>query len=166
MSHSLFELSAHYQQIMAAIMMSEEISEETMQQLEQINDSLEGKVLNYTSIIKSLEAKARNINEAVEGMLKRAESLTKSAERLKETVKQEMAKCDKKKIENEFHAITLVQNNPRVEYSNRDLLPKEYWRCKVKEIVEPDTVNIAKLLKEGAQIPGCYLVRDMRVAIR
>lgn len=163
---SLFELSAQYQQIMNNIMLNDEISDETMQSLESVNDSLEQKVLNYTSIIKSLECKAHNIEEAIAKMNHRALMLNKGAERLKEIIKVEMQKCDKPKIENEYHEVLLVKNNPRVEFSDKNIIPAEYWRHKVKETLEPDTQAISKALKENVQIPGAYLVRDMRVTIR
>ena len=137
-----------------------------MIELESVSGSLEEKVLNYTSISKSLNSKAKGILEAIEGMKKRAENLLKGAERLENDIKSEMEKCDKKKIENEFHSLTLIQNNPRVEISNKELLPNQYWRHKVKETIEPDTAAISKALKENIQIPGAYLVRDMRLAIR
>ena len=113
-----------------------------------------------------MEAKAKGIKEAMERMEKRIESLTKGADRLKESIKTEMKVCNKKKIENEYHEVLLIQNNPRVEYLDKSLVPNEYWRLKVKETKELDTSLISKLLKEGVIIPGAYLERDMRVAIR
>ncbi len=164
--NNLFQLSSHYQRLMDKINNIEEIDTDLMDDLENINDSLENKILNYASIIKELEAKADAIKKAILSMEKRVESLTKGAERLTEFVKNEMKNCDKKKIENEYHHLALVKNNPKVEYIDKSILPREYWRHKIKEIIEPDTTAISKALKEGISIPGAILIQDVRLTIR
>lgn len=163
---NLFELSSQYQALMQNIMDNEEISDDTMSSLELINDSLENKILNYTAIIKSLRAQEKSIDEAMQEMSKRALSLEKKAERMEKVIKEEIEKCDKKKIENAYHEVRLMLNNPRVEYTDRTIVPKEFWRHKIKETLEPDTTLILKVLKAGREIPGAYLVRDTRLSIR
>lgn len=163
---NLFELSSQYQALMQTVMDSEELSDDVMSSLETINDSLENKILNYTAIVKSINAKAKSIREAMENMEKRAVSLEKASERMEQAIKQEMEKCNKEKIENAYHQVRLMLNNPRVEYTDRNAVPKEFWRHKIKETLEPDTSLISKSLKEGIEIPGAYLVRDTRLSIR
>ncbi len=77
-----------------------------------------------------------------------------------------MEECNKEKIENSYHQVRLMLNNPRVEWSDKSIVPKEFWRHKVKETLEPDTAMINKALKEGIEVPGAYLVRDTRLSIR
>lgn len=163
---NIFELSSQYQVLMDRINERDEIDDELMEALLLVNDDLENKVLNYAAIIKSMEAKAKAIDQAVDNMLKRQSSLTKSAERLKETVKHEMQKCEKKKIENAYHQAKLVQNNPKVQFSDKTLIPEPYWRKKIQEIVEPNTIMISKALKENIEVPGAFLVKDQRLEIR
>ena len=164
--NNLFELSVQYQRLMDQINEADEISDELMQSLLQVNDDLESKILNYAAIIKSMEAKAEAIEHAIENMMKRGQSIAKSAQRLREAAKLEMQKCEKKKIENEYHQAKLVQNNPKVHYSDKTLIPDAYWRKKIQEIVEPNTLLISKALKENIDVPGAFLVKDQRLEIR
>lgn len=164
--NSLFSLSSNYQQLMNQIMDSDDISSEVLTALENISDSLDNKVLNYASIIKNIEAKALSIRHAVEEMDKRAASLEKSAERLRETVKTEMTKCEKDKIENDYHAIKLKVNNPKVHYIDESLIPPQFIRKIIKEVEQPNGMLILKSLKDNISIPGVEMVRDTRLEIR
>lgn len=163
---NLFELSSQYQSLMQNIMDSDELSDDLIQSIELINDSMDNKILNYTSIIKSINAKAKCIAEAVEIMENRYDKLVKSADRLQETIKKEMSLCDKNKVENAYHEVKLLINNPRVEYIDKNIIPKKFWKHTIKEILEPDTSLISKSLKDGIEIPGAQLVRDTRLSIR
>lgn len=163
---NIYQLSAEYQRIMNIIEETDEINDELMQALIQVNDDIESKVLNYASMIKSLEAKANAIEEAMVSMAKRRTRILASVNRLKETVKTEMQKCEKKKIENEYHVAKLVQNNPKVQFSDKNLIPEGYWRKHIKEIVEPNTLLISKALKENIEVPGAFLVQEQRLEIR
>jgi len=163
---NIFSLSAQYQDLMQQVMDSEEISDDLMSSLESVNDSLENKILNYTSILKSLRSQEKSIEEAMQEMSKRVIELSKKSEVMEGKIKKAMEQCNKEKIENAYHQIRLMLNNPRVEYSDRNCVPKEFWGHKVKETVEPDTSMISKALKEGIEVPGAYLVRDTRLSIR
>jgi SMC interacting uncharacterized protein involved in chromosome segregation len=145
---------------------SEELSNEILDSIQNISDSLENKILNYASIIKTIEAKASSIRHAVEEMIKRAESLENSAERLRESVKSEMTKCQKDKIENDYHEIKLKMNNPKVDYLDRDLIPPEFIRKKIKSIEEPNAILILKALKDNIYVPGVRMIRESRLEIR
>lgn len=163
--NSLFDLSSNYQRIMDVIMENDVLSEEVLKELELLSDSLEEKLLNYASIIKTIEAKADAIKAATEKMLKRYDSLEKSAERLKETVKQEMLKCNKKNIENDYHELNIKFNNPKVNVVDQTIIPQQYFRKIVKEVTEINKSLIAKSLKDNIVIPGVSLVRDCRLEI-
>lgn len=163
---NLFELSAQYKSLMDEVMDSEELSSELIESLESINDSLENKVFNYTAMVKSLRAKAKSIDDVVNDMMKRYGNLMKSAEYFENQIRISMDVAKKDKIENEYHEVKLILNNARVAYNDREIVPKEFWRHKIKEVLEPDTSMISKALKEGIEVPGAYLVRDTRLSIR
>jgi hypothetical protein len=164
--NNLFSLSAQYQQLMDRVNEADEISDELMQAIEDTSDSLENKVLNYTAMIKEIEAKAKAIEDAMHAMSKRAVSLIKASDRLKESVKQEMEHCEKKKIQNEYHSVSLILNNPKVNYTDKALIPTEYMRRKITEIVEPNGNMILQALKENITVPGANMVREHRLQIR
>lgn len=163
---TIFELSSQYQAIMDRINEIDEIDDNLMDLLISINDDLETKILNYAAIIKEIEAKAEAIAKAMANMEKRFHSLDKSAERLRQVVKYEMQKCEKKKVENAYHQARLVQNNPKVCFTDKSLIPDEFLRKKIQEIVEPNTSLISKALKENVEVPGAFLVKEQRLEIR
>lgn len=164
--NSLFSLSSNYQQLMSQIMDSDDLSAEILDSLKNISDSLDNKILNYASIVKTIEAKSTSIRHAMEDMEKRAISLEKSAERLRESMKVEMQKCDKQAVENDYHAIKLKINNPKVNVIDEDVIPQEYYRKYIKEVTELNKILIVKCLKDNITIPGVSLVRDSRLEIR
>ncbi len=110
--------------------------------------------------------KNKSIDEAMQEMSKRVIALAKQSAWLEQQIKKAMEACNKEKIENSYHQVRLMLNNPRVEWSDKSIVPKEFWRHKVKETLEPDTAMINKALKEGIEVPGAYLVRDTRLSIR
>jgi DNA gyrase/topoisomerase IV subunit A len=151
---------------MNQIMDSDDLSCEVLDALENINDSLENKILNYASIIKTIEAKSQSISNAIDDMIKRADSLNKSAECLRDMVKTEMTKCEKNKVENDYHEVKLKLNNPKVDYLDMDLIPSEFMRKKIKSIEEPNAILILKALKDNVYVPGVRMVRESRLEIR
>jgi hypothetical protein len=144
----------------------EEIDHDTLQGLEEINDSLENKILNYTSIIKNMDYKIKSFDDAILSIEKRKISLENASKRMKEIVKFEMERCNKKKIENNYHEISLVLNNPKVVIVNECSIPEEYMRHKVKETIEPDKEAISKALKDGINVPGTIISRETRISIK
>lgn len=163
--HNLFSLSAKYQSLMNTINENDEITNDVMDELLSVNDSIDQKVLNYTAIIKSLDAKADAIKHAMELMEKRKKSLNNSANRLKVIVKIEMEKCDKRNIENEYHRASLKLSIPKVILDDESVLPSEYFRKKIVEKVEANLIKISKALKENIQVPGAHLVQGYRLEI-
>lgn len=164
--NSLFELSAQYQLLMDEVMSKDDLSSEILEALENINDSLDNKILNYASIVKTIEAKSTSIRHAMEEMEKRAISLEKSAERLREAMKVEMMKCDKAAVENDYHAVKLKLNNPKVHYIDESLIPQQFIRKIIKEVEQPNGMLILKSLKDNISIPGVEMVRESRLEIR
>ena len=55
---NIFELSNEFQKIMDKINAQDYIDEALMEELMAVNDDFENKILNYASIIKSIESKA------------------------------------------------------------------------------------------------------------
>lgn len=164
--NSIFNLSSTYQMLMDELESIEEIDESFLKSLESINDSLENKILSYASIIKDLESKSRSINDAIKSMQQRVNKIINKSEFLKKILKEEMEKCNKNKIDNEYHEVSISLNNPKVKYLDESLIPDKYLRHKIKEITEPDTIEISKALKNGVSIPGAVLIIETRINIK
>lgn len=162
---NLFELSSQYQALMDKVSKTDEISDELMNSLESVSDSFESKALKYASIVKMRQDKLRTVKLKIDMLTKIYNSLFKSILKIESTIKNEMQSCGKKKIENKYHEVKLIFNPPRVEYIDHNIIPDQYLRTRIKEIIEPDAISISKALKEGLKVPGAYLVRDIRVQI-
>lgn len=163
---NLYELSAKYQQLLNLALAENELSDEMLNQLNTTEENFDEKILAYTSIVKELEAKIDGFKKAIESIEKRAASCINNMEYMKERIKTEMQNCNKKRIENDYHDVKLVLNNPKVDYTDKSLIPEQFIRHQIKEIIEPATSEILKFLKEGNEIPGARLVRETRLAIR
>ena len=165
MSQSLFALSAQYQRLLDIVMTSDELSEEVMNELNAIHDSTEDKVLQYASIIKTMELQAESISKATEDMFKRAARLIKNAESMRQTVKKEMEACKLEKLSNNYHELTIRLNNPKVDENiDEKVLPDTYIKCKMQRSI--DKATLLRDLKMGIVVAGARMVRETRLQIR
>lgn len=163
---NIYQLSVNYQRLMDKVLEAEELSPELMNEVEFISDSLEDKLLNYTSIIKMLEAQADSICKECNKMEERAMKIENRASQLKELVRLQMIDCAKEKIENDYHEIKIMVNNPRTDIFDEQAIPNDYWKEKVKTTIDIDRIKIANDIKNGILVPGAKLVRDLRLQIK
>ena len=135
--------------------------EELMVQYDSLQLQRDEKAENICCFIKNLKADAAAIKEEAKKLTARA----KAAENKAEHLEQYLGFC--------LHGEKL--NTPRASVSYRRsqfveveegatrFLPDEYIRIKDPE---PDKVAIKAALKEGKELPGCYLVDKVSMIIK
>ena len=163
---NLYQLSASYQRLMASILEADELTPEVLSEIEFAHDSLEKKILNYTSIVKTLESEAEAISYRVDEMERRQNKLLEKASKMREAIKSEMLSCNRDKIENEYHSVKTRLNPCKVEFSDRNLLPPRFIKEKITTTNEPDKVLILEELKRDKHVPGAYMTRSSRLEIK
>ena len=161
---NLFEISAKYQQIMQDIMDSDELSNEQLQSIEVMADSMEDKAKEIGSIIKNMEAQYKAIQEACMIMESRSIKLSNKIEGIREFLKTNLEKCDIKKIESPWFDINIRYNAPSVTIIDNTMIPEQYFRESTIKTI--NKMLISQELKNNVMIPGVRLEKKTRLEIR
>jgi len=142
----------------------QDIDDETLQ------DTLEG-ISDLPDVIKALirsslddEALIEALKHRVEDMQARLSRFKDRFERKRELASWAMASAEIGKIQTEDFTLSLRQGPPRLEVSDQDKVPPEYF---VPQPAKLDRVSLIGALKRGDVIPGTVLVAgEMHVAVR
>ena len=132
-----------------------------------IADTMEGIEAEFQEKAQAIVATAFNVEsdiDAIDAQIKRLQEKKKTiqskSEWLRDYLKRNMETTGINKITCPLFSITLSAPGKQVEVTDQALLPDDY--VKVKTVVSPDKVAIAKALKDGADIPGALLVDGAR----
>jgi hypothetical protein len=151
MSISLYELAEPIRQLMN----DESIpDDQKLDTLELLGDDFKEKAQKVAAFIREVEAEATAYDDEVKRLAERKKVRLAQADRMKDYLRVNMEKTGIKKIDGLFN-ITLAAPTQSVEV-NEATLPQQYFKVSVS----PDKTELAKLLKQGAQIQGATLVES------
>lgn len=164
MSLRLYQIADQYQFLLSDLYDYETgvVNETALAKLNELSGSIEDKAINITRLFKELEASAEAIEKERKAMQSRESALKNQVKSLKEYLRNNMARCEIKKIECPQFSISLQTNPPSVEITNESEIPEEYNKVKV----ELDVSKIKEDLKNGVVIPGARLVQGNSIRIR
>jgi predicted nuclease with TOPRIM domain len=149
---------------MNQIQESDEISPETMDELEKVDDDIKEKAKSIAGFIKNLEAESKAINEAILSMEKRASSIDKKIENLRVYLKDNLEKCNIQKINSPWFDIMIRTNPHSVVIQNDALIPNDYFST--KEVRSINKIALKSAIMGGMSIPGALLTQNTRLEIR
>ena len=134
------------------------------EKIEAIDSDFETKALNIASLIKNLTLDIDTVDNVLLDLEAKKHRLKKKVDNLKEYLKFNMEKVDKKEIRNTIHDIRIALNPCSVKVVNQELIPDEYIRK--QEILKPDLTKIKDDLKRGVVIEGVELGRSDRLVVK
>lgn len=157
---TLYEINNELERLMAEAVDEEtgEINEVALEQIENMQMAWEEKVENIGCYIKNLRADAEAIKQEKMNLGKRQQSMEHKADRLESYLNEMM--------------VGKTFNSPRLAISYRksasvhceDIfrVPDEYLRYKEPEL---DKKAVKEAIKNGEEVPGCYLeeTRSMQI---
>jgi predicted nuclease with TOPRIM domain len=167
MSMSLFEISDRYSGLLSNLMNFDEVSQEQLDEINKLEDSLENKTVSIAAFIKNLEAEKNAVDEAQKAMKERSTRLNKKIESLKDYLKANLINCGMKEITTSpYFKIAIKSNPPKVVMDTQHitLIPQEFLR--IKTIEEPDKAKIKEHLQNGNTCAFAHLEMDVRLEIK
>lgn len=164
MSNSLFKISADLQMIVNHLIENGgELTPETENSLMIKESELKQKVVDYATVIRSLEYDNAIIDEEIKRLQHMKKTRANAVDRLKNAVSDAMQSFNIPEVETATAKINF-RKSESVEVLDEELIPKEYKRTVVK--TAPDKTAIKKALKSGEQIPGCELLTNQNLQIK
>jgi len=163
---NLFDIAAQYRADCEKLA-SLDIDEQTLADtLEGLSGDLEVKATNIAALARNIEAMAGAIKGAEEQMAARRKTLEARADRLRSYMLAGMQAAGVQKIETPYFALSLKQNPASVLVEEPGLVPAEFMKTPEPPPAAPDKRAIGEALKAGKDVPGCKLVRGVRLDIR
>lgn len=134
--------------------------------LESLSGDLEVKATNVAMFVRNLEANAESIKAAEKQMAERRKAIEAKAERIRNYLKDNMARTGITKIDCPYFALSLRNSPPAVEVINADEIPAQYF-----DIPEPPApvLNKNRLkddLKNGVIVEGARLTQGSYLQIK
>jgi len=134
--------------------------------LESLSGDLEVKATNVAMFVRNLEANAESIKAAEKQMAERRKAIESKAERIRNYLKNNMARTGITKIDCPYFALSLRNSPPAVEVINADEIPAQYF-----DIPEPPApvLNKNRLkddLKNGVIVEGARLTQGSYLQIK
>ena len=134
--------------------------------LESLSGDLEVKATNVAMFVRNLEASAESIKSAEKQMAERRKAIESKAERIRNYLKENMARTGISKIDCPYFALSLRNSPPAVEIINADEIPAQYF-----DIPEPPApvLNKNRLkddLKNGVIVEGARLTQGSYLQIK
>jgi hypothetical protein len=134
--------------------------------LESLSGDLEVKATNVAMFVRNLEASAESIKSAEKQMEERRKAIEAKAERIRNYLKDNMARTGITKIDCPYFALSLRNSPPAVEVINADEIPAQYF-----DIPEPPApvLNKNRLkddLKNGVIVEGARLTQGSYLQIK
>jgi hypothetical protein len=163
---NLFEL-AHEYRADAAKLVDLDLDDQTFSDtLEAIGGDLETKCMNTAFVARNLEATAEQIKAHAKAMVERAKAMENRAERIRKYMLDGLQLAGRDKIETPFFKIKIALNPPSVQIDDESLIPASYKTDPQPPAPAPDKALIKKAISDGFEVPGCRLVRGLRLDIR
>lgn len=148
----LYELTDQFKQLE-----SEDIDQDVLNDtLEAMEGEIMEKGRSVAAYFQNLDADVTAMKEAEKRIANRRKALEKRSEWLKDYLRENMARCDITKIECPEFSITLGKASKIVRVESESLIPKEFIKTKVTEIV--DKIAIKKAIESGEAVEGAALV--------
>ncbi len=165
---SLYEISNQYFAILDGIYGENgEIDDDTMSQLDGINDMLEDKAIAIASFIKNLRAEGYAIADAIDTMEVRRMRLINKIDYLSAYLKDNLENLGILEIKSSpLFTIKIKKNPVSVFISDENMVLDDYKTKEIKEIIKIDKALLKKDLSAGLTLPGAELRTNTRLEIK
>jgi hypothetical protein len=159
---NIYTLTTQAKQI-ALLLEEGEFTPEIEQALAITQEQLQEKAINYTYVIKNLEADSQAIDNEIKRLKAMKEAKDNAIDRMKEAVRNAMLASGIDKIESSLFKLSL-RRSESVEVVSIDQLPENL--VTVKKTVSPDKVKIKEAIKSGQAVQGAVIIENFNLQIK
>jgi hypothetical protein len=161
----LYEITNELQHVFDNIGEDGELTQDMMDNLDELQQDFEQKAVNVAAYIKNLEAEELAIGEAIKDMATRKTRLTKQVQGLTDYLQFNLQKLSINEIKTSpYFKIRLKQCPPSVDVFDEKQIPDEYWREKVTTSI--DKIRLKEVMSEGVEVPGASIQRKIKLEIK
>lgn len=161
----LYEITNEFQNVFSQVGDDGELTQDMLDNLDNLKENFEHKAVSVASYIKNLEAEESAISQAIEDMKTRKTRLTKQVDSLTEYLQYNLQKLSISEIKTcPYFKIRLKQCPPSVDIFNETSIPSEFWREKTVSSI--DKIRLKEALNEGIEIPGAVIQRKIKLEIK
>ena len=129
--------------------------------LKAIDGEAAEKLEAYVMVYKNVNSDINGVNEEIKRLQEFKKSMENNAERLKRNMEMLLKEMKDNRLKTNKFSLSL-RKSTSVQIEDETLIPPQFIRTK-SEVIKTD---IAKLLKDGAQIPGASLVENQSLQIK
>ncbi len=161
----LYEITNEFQSLFDSIGEEGDFNQETIDNLDNIQQDFENKALSVASYIKNLEAEETAIADAIKEMTIRKNRLSSQVKSLGDYLQFNLQKLNINEIKSSpYFKIRLKLCPPSVDVSDEHLIPQEFWKEKIVSSI--DKIKLKEVLTEGVEVPGASIKRNIKLEIK
>jgi DNA polymerase II small subunit/DNA polymerase delta subunit B len=168
MSITLYDIADKYTQAFYALADSDLDNETINDTLEGLEGELVEKGKAVTAFCLNLDAEIEAAKSAEKRISARRKAMENKLDRLKEYLKQNMARCGISEIkanDGSFIARLYIGRDESVVIDDESAIPMDYKR-EIPASYEPEKMLIKKAIKEGFAVPGVHIEKKDRLEIK
>jgi hypothetical protein len=168
MSITLYDIADKYTQAFYALADSDLDNETINDTLEGIEGELVEKGKAVTAFYLNLDAEIEAIISAEKRIYARRKAMENKRDRLKEYLKQNMARCGISEIkanDGSFVARLYIGRDESVVIDDESAIPMDYKR-EIPASYEPEKRLIKEAIKDGFVVPGAHIEKKDRLEIK
>jgi predicted nucleic acid-binding Zn-ribbon protein len=167
---TLREISNDYQNILYEAMNSEEILDETLENLKYLNERFDKKIENMAYIVQEIQTNCNALNIEIERLTNRISRWQKNLKSIKEYMKNEMLNVGKTKINTAFYTVN-IRKSETCEISSEFIKEAKEKNLEVllriiPEKVEPDKTAIKEYINRGFELKHAKIIENRNLIIR
>ena len=160
---NLYEINLGLQKITNEIIEADGVvSDEQLNNLENLELSLKDKCINIAYVVQNLEADTKQIDEEIKRLQQLKKVRKNTADRLKEAVKDSMISNDIEEFKTSTHIIKF-RKSESVNILDENKIPAEFKV--IKSEIKIDKIGLKKALKNG-DVSGAELSQNKNLTIK
>lgn len=161
---SLYELTAEYSELAAALENEEANEEEILALLDGISESIDTKADGYARIARNWASEADMLRGEIDRLTKRKRAVENAAERLKQYLHNAMLLTGKTAIPTSIGKWSIATNPPSATVTDFSKIPEKYLIPQEPKVDNRQILADYKL--SGEAIPGIEVVRKQSLRFR
>lgn len=162
---ALFQLAAEFRAISDRLHEADLDEQTIADTLEGIGGDLQEKSINVAKYIKNLESDADQIKQVEQQMAERRKVLEKKAASIKHYLHTNMEKAGISKIECPWFVLSIKNNPESVQVADEGSIPRDYFK-EIPASYSLDKALVKQAIRDGFDVPGCFLSRGTRLEIK
>ena len=157
---TLYDISESILNIMDIL--DEENNEKFEEILIKLDMKFEEKAENIAKYLQDLQGDVDKIKNEEKRLYEKRKATENKVSRLKDYLKYEMEKLDKKKFKTDLFSFNIQKNPPSLNIENDDIIPEHFWVTERRL----QKSELSKAIKEGLELEGIYFTQGESLRIR